>query len=92
MAKSRRLRSTKRRSRKAEPCPHAPRKPGRPSSALPSIHKLQRGTNQPTFGEESSGLGLYITRKLAESMNGEVGFEPKPKQGSIFRVSLLATT
>lgn len=52
--------------------------------------KLRQGTNRPTAGEESSGLGLFSARKLAESMQGRLEFEPAPERGSIFRLLLEA--
>lgn len=52
--------------------------------------KFERGTNRPTSGEESSGLGLYSARKLAEAMGGKLSFEPRPGGGSIFRIALVA--
>src|SRR3546814_1566638 len=36
----------------------------------------------------SSGLGLSITRKLAELMGGEIGLESEPGKGSTFSVLL----
>ncbi len=35
-----------------------------------------------------SGLGLYITKKIIEAHNGEVGFTSKEKKGSTFYFSL----
>jgi len=65
--------------------------PGIPPGDQASLfRKLQRGANQPTAGEESSGLGLYNARKLVESMNGTIEFEPAPRRGAIFRVMLKA--
>lgn len=54
------------------------------------FRKLNRGTNRPTAGEESSGLGLYSARKLAEAINGALEFEPAPERGAIFRLKLRA--
>jgi signal transduction histidine kinase len=56
------------------------------------FRKLQTGSNTPTSGEHSSGLGLYSTRKLIESMNGSIAFEPRLDGGSIFRISLKAAS
>src|SRR3546814_20805918 len=39
----------------------------------------------------SSGLGLSITRKLAELMGGEIGLESEPGKGSTFSVLLPFT-
>jgi len=55
------------------------------------FHKLQRGSNTPTSGEHSSGLGLHSARKLVESMNGTIAYETRANGGSIFRVLLRAT-
>lgn len=54
------------------------------------FQKLQRGSNRPTSGEESTGLGLYIATKLVEAMKGAIEFAPGRERGSIFRVSLKA--
>lgn len=50
--------------------------------------KFARGANRPTDGEASSGLGLYIVKKLVDAMGGEVVFEPREPTGAIFSVSL----
>jgi signal transduction histidine kinase len=54
------------------------------------FNKLQTGSNTPTSGEHSSGLGLHSARKLVESMNGSIAYEPRSTGGSIFRISLRA--
>ncbi len=65
--------------------------PGIPEADRPTLfRKLQRGSNQPTSGEASSGLGLYIATKLVESMHGTIEYEPAPGGGSIFRIALNA--
>ena len=39
------------------------------------FHKFHRGTNLPTGGEKSTGLGLFIVKKLMESMGGSVDYQ-----------------
>lgn len=41
-----------------------------------------------TFDSTSSGLGLYIVKKLVEGMNGSLSFESIPGKGTIFKVLL----
>lgn len=41
-----------------------------------------------TAGEESHGLGLYISRKIVEEHNGRLWFESKEGKGSTFYVEL----
>lgn len=43
---------------------------------------------RPTGGESSSGLGLFIIRKLVERMEGRVELDSHHGRGSTFRVSL----
>lgn len=47
-----------------------------------------RLSTQPTGNETSIGLGLWVTKKLAEGMNGEVGVRFPEEGGSIFWVRL----
>lgn len=43
----------------------------------------------PTAGESSSGMGLYITKKMVEAMGGTVSADCRThKQGSIFTIAL----
>jgi len=51
---------------------------------------FQKGTNRPTAGEKSSGLGLWIVREMADQQKGEVGVECPAEGGSIFWVRLPA--
>jgi len=38
----------------------------------------------PTGGENSNGLGLYISKKIIEAHDGIIGFEENVNRGSIF--------
>jgi signal transduction histidine kinase/ActR/RegA family two-component response regulator len=48
------------------------------------FQKFTKLTPKPSFGESSSGLGLYITKKLAESAGGKVYCETILGEGSTF--------
>lgn len=50
--------------------------------------KLQRLSAQPTGGEHSTGLGLYIVKQLVEAHGGEVGVESEPGAGATFWLRL----
>ncbi len=54
------------------------------------FQKFEQGRNQPTAGEPSSGLGLYISKNLVQEMKGTLEYEPHVPKGSIFRISLPA--
>jgi signal transduction histidine kinase len=41
-------------------------------------------------GDGGSGLGLYISRRLARAMNGELSVDSAPGGGALFRLSLPA--
>ncbi|MCS6807220.1 MAG: hybrid sensor histidine kinase/response regulator [Bacteroidota bacterium] len=43
-------------------------------------------SSKPTGGEHSTGLGLYIVKKLSEAAKGRVSYKPAMPQGSIFSV------
>jgi CheY-like chemotaxis protein len=51
------------------------------------FHQADASTTR-RFG--GSGLGLTITRRLAEMMGGEVSFESMPGVGSVFRLEIAA--
>ena len=52
--------------------------------------QFTRLTPRPTGGEHSSGLGLFIVKKLVEAMHGEVRCESVLGQGTTFRVKFPA--
>lgn len=53
---------------------------------------FQRLSAQPTNGESSSGMGLYIVRQYVEMHGGAVGAESFPGMGSTFRFCLPVAT
>ena len=54
------------------------------------FRKFTRLSPQPTGGESTSGLGLYIVQSLANRMRATAGFEPNPAGGSVFFLDLQA--
>lgn len=63
--------------------------PGVPEEEREAIFgKFRRGRNQPTDGEPSTGLGLFIVRRVTESLGGRVDCQPGERRGSVFRVVL----
>ncbi|MDP1960945.1 MAG: HAMP domain-containing sensor histidine kinase [Reyranella sp.] len=61
-----------------------------PDEAALLFRKFTRLGAQPTGGEPTSGLGLYIVQSLARRMQAVVGFEPNPEGGSVFFLDLDA--
>lgn len=49
--------------------------------------RYQRLSARPTGGEYSTGLGLSITKKFVETMNGEIWCESQLNQGACFVVT-----
>lgn len=54
------------------------------------FQRFARLSSKPTGGEHSSGLGLFITKRLVETMHGRIACQSAPGQGATFRVSLPA--
>lgn len=52
--------------------------------------KFKRLSARPTGGEESTGLGLSIVKKMTEAMNGRVWCESESGKGACFIVELPA--
>ncbi len=63
--------------------------PGIPEDIGPELfEKFHRTGNQPTAGESSSGLGLFIAARLAKLLNGTISYFPNPGGGAVFRLAL----
>jgi PAS domain S-box-containing protein len=50
--------------------------------------KFNRLSAKPTGGEHSTGLGLFIVKKLVEAMRGKVWCDSEPGQGACFSIEL----
>lgn len=50
--------------------------------------RFQKLSAKPTGGENSTGLGLSIVKKLVELHNGQVRVESKPNEGACFIVQI----
>ena len=67
--------------------------PGVPPQERDALFEpFQKGSNRPTAGEKSSGLGLWIVREMAEQQHGTVGVDCPDESGSIFWVRVPAVT
>lgn len=66
--------------------------PGIPAEELPKLFgKFQKLSPRPTAGESSSGLGLYIVKRLAELHGGGIEVTSIVGHGSTFFLTLPAT-
>lgn len=63
--------------------------PGLTSDDLKKIFgKFQRLSAKPTGNESSTGLGLYIVKKIVDKHGGKINLETKPGLGSTFKICL----
>ncbi|MCP4752134.1 MAG: sensor histidine kinase [Proteobacteria bacterium] len=61
--------------------------PGIPPEDMPKLfQKYSRATPQPTGDESSTGLGLYIVKRMTKRMGGSTWCESDPGKGSRFIV------
>lgn len=62
-----------------------------PEQALRIFEKFERlGRDSDGGKDKGSGLGLYISRRLAEAMQGSLSVEAAPGGGALFRLQLPA--
>lgn len=63
--------------------------PGITPEEMPKLFgRFSRLSTEPTAGEHSTGLGLYIVKNLVTHMHGRVWAESEPGQGARFVVEL----
>jgi len=62
---------------------------GIPLEEIPRLFREFGKTSvRPTAGEESTGLGLFIARKLVEGHGGKISVTSEPGKGSLFKIRL----
>jgi two-component system, sensor histidine kinase and response regulator len=59
-----------------------------PNEQIKLFQPFGKLSNQPTAGESSHGLGLWIASHLVHLQNGDIGVESPPGGGSTFWISL----
>ncbi|MFP4541554.1 MAG: sensor histidine kinase, partial [Opitutales bacterium] len=52
------------------------------------FERFQRLSAQPTGGESSTGLGLFIAKMIVEAHQGATGCESQPGHGATFWIRL----
>jgi CheY-like chemotaxis protein/anti-sigma regulatory factor (Ser/Thr protein kinase) len=65
---------------------------GIPSDKQDKVFQPFQRAGQETGPIEGTGIGLAITKRLAELMRGNVGFESHPGRGSVFWIELPVPT
>jgi signal transduction histidine kinase len=62
---------------------------GIPKEELPYLFtKYSRISSTPTDGENSTGLGLSIVKRLVEELNGSISCTSEEGAGTTFKVTL----
>jgi len=65
--------------------------PGFSAADLPQLFgRYRKLSARPTGGESSTGLGLYIVRRLLELQGGTIALVSPPGQSAIFRIEVPA--
>jgi len=60
----------------------------RPDELETVFQKFRRSKNQPTSGESSHGIGLYIVDKLCTALGGTIRYSDREGDGSSFTASV----
>ena len=66
--------------------------PGLAPEKLGQLFQPFNRLGQESGGEEGTGIGLVVSKRLVELMDGVIGVESTPGKGSIFWVELISTT
>jgi light-regulated signal transduction histidine kinase (bacteriophytochrome) len=66
--------------------------PGIPPEAQEKVFQIFNQLDPHGEGEEGSGMGLALCKKIAERHNGRIWVESEPGQGSAFHVTLHLST
>ncbi|MDQ8186328.1 hybrid sensor histidine kinase/response regulator [Pelagicoccus sp. SDUM812002] len=63
--------------------------PGIPKDEFNKLFKeFSRTSNMPTAGESTSGIGLYVVKRIVNSHDGEITVENLPEGGAHFQIQL----
>lgn len=62
--------------------------PGIPPKEFGKLFKeFSRTSNQPTGGESSNGIGLFVSKRIMESHGGSIGVENRTDKGARFTIT-----
>lgn len=63
--------------------------PGIPADEFDKLFKeFSRTSNMPTAGESTSGIGLYVVKRITSSHGGDISVENRPEGGAHFQIKL----